>query len=76
MGNSTREIERESGMAIKPHTASHAEHINRVVTVDDFDNGGAIKVHEDEQGELTIEREMVPGVPVVKEFITGPRVDQ
>lgn len=75
MGTSTQEIERTPGMALDTHSASHPEHCGRVVTVDEFDNGGAIRVYRViETGELHVEREMVPGVAAMKEFITGREV--
>ena len=72
MGTSTKEIERTPGMAVCTHSASHPEHCGRTVTLEEFDNGGEIRVYRViETGELHVERQMVPGVSMVWEFITG-----
>jgi len=75
MGSSTQEIARTPNMALYPHSASHPDHLGRVVPIAEFDNGGRVRVLRIlETGELHAERSMSPGVDLIKEFITGPEI--
>lgn len=76
MGTSVKPIMLfDVNIKIKPHTASRAADIGRVMTIQEFAQGMPVALYEDENGEYYAERRGGGmGELSVEAFIQGPEV--